>query len=1054
MSQPYADPGRPSRLLPLFAALFVLSGAAGLVYEVVWSRYLVRVFGVTAFAVSTVLVSFMGGMALGAGWLGERAPRMRNPLRVFALLEAGIGAYALAMPLLLRVADGFYGWLIPALPDSFLLRASLRFGLSLLLLLVPTVLMGATLPTLGQGLLRRGRIGRGVGLLYFVNTLGAALGCYLAGFYFIPRLGLQGSTLVAATLNATVAVVAWLLGSRSTAGPTTTGEASTPEVLPEPATGLERAWPLVVVFLSGTAALAFEVVWFRLLVLAFGSTVYSFAAMLAMFLLGLALGSLVAGVVADRVRSPYKLLVLIQGAAAALSLAGYAAVNAMPGLFLRVIPVLGLDLDGMNRTKLLLSALVLLPAAAAFGATFPVAVRLYRSGGASAGTRIGRSFGAGFLLIPTLGAERILQLVIAVCAALAVGSVLVDPAPLRRGWAAFCGLLVVALVTGLLLAPPWNRRLLGAGTYFDPQLFYEEDGSIRLNRVLADYQPRTFTEGYNETIISYESPKGKFITVNGSTTASSQFEDMFSQRMMGHLPMALHPEPPRSACIVGLGAGVTAGAMALYELDELVAVELEEGVQVASRFFTEENDGVLDNPVVTVRIDDGRNYLKLTDRTFDVISSHPNFPSLSGSGVLFSRDYFELARTRLAPGGVMAHYAPLWRILPDDVQTIVGSFTDVFPHVRVFSAGVSLILLGRDEPFPPVDVAEIARRIGDPAVARSLAGVGIDEPGDLLALYQFDEVLARDWTAGAPRTSDDMPRIEFSSPRGLFSRTVGLNLSVLRDLRPDVAVRARRLGLPERSVSRYLELANAYDRATEAVVALDAGANDLAFELAIPAAEAGQRFARFLLADASQKLATAHQRAGRLDQAMAAFEAALRWEPDRLEAMVGLGYLHLLAGRVDTAEPLLEAAVRQAPLSGWARTCLALVAEARGDLARARELHRSAVEAQPMLARPHALYGRHLLLTGDPEAALAEFARALALGEDSEGAVLGRGEALLQLGRTGPALRAARAAAERFPRSRAALELLQRAARAAGSHRLEKEAVAGLERLGRSGDTP
>ena len=378
---------RPSTLPPLalpFAALFVISGAAGLTYEVVWSRFLHEIFGVTAFAVSTVLVSFMGGMALGAALLGRRADRSPRPLRMFALLEAGIGLYALMLPLLVAGVDHLYGVLFPVLPNSFLLKSVVRFVLCLLLLLVPTTLMGGTLPALGQGLLRRReRVGFGVGFLYFVNTFGAAIGCYAAGFVLLPRLGLWTTTWVAAALNFGVAGTALLLerGRESAAvrGEPDTAAPATAEPLTVPPN-----WPLIVAFGSGFAALAFEIVWFRILVLVFGSTVYSFAAMLSVFLLGLALGSLALGALADRARAPVRLLAATQGAAALFALLGSLAVNAIPRLFLEIYGVMGFTFGGMNRTKLLLCLLTLLPAAIAFGGTFPVAVRLARSTGGTA----------------------------------------------------------------------------------------------------------------------------------------------------------------------------------------------------------------------------------------------------------------------------------------------------------------------------------------------------------------------------------------------------------------------------------------------------------------------------------------------------------------------------------------------------------------------------------------------------------------------------------------------------------------------------------------------
>jgi len=590
----------------------------------------------------------------------------------------------------------------------------------------------------------------------------------------------------------------------------------------------------------------------------------------------------------------------------------------------------------------------------------------------------------------------------------------------------------VSLAAALVLAPPWDRRLLGAGTYFNPGQFYEENGGIRLRRVLADYQLRTFTEGYNDTITSYESPAGRFITVNGSPTASDQFPDMFSQRMMGHLPMALHPGPVRRACVVGLGAGVTAGAAALYDVERLLVVELERGVRVASRFFERHNDGVLDNPRVELRIDDGRNFLKRTRERFDVISSHPNFPSLTGSGVLFSRDFFELCQSRLAPGGVMAHYAPTWRILTEDVRTIMGSFADVFPHVRVCVAGVTVVMLGRNEPFPAVDLAELERRLSAPRVRHSLDEVGIGGALDLLALYQFDGPGLRRFVDDAPRTTDARPRIEFSAPRGLFSDTVGENLAALREQRLPLERRAALLGLPAEAGGAWIAAATRYQAALDAEVALSRGEYDRAMELAIPAAEQGQGFARHLVADFATRNGKRLQERGDSDAARQSFRLALRFAPDTLEPLVGLGYLDLLAGDLAEAEGALVHAVERFPQSGFAHSMLGLLRELQGRPAEAEALHRLAVALQPMLARPHALLGRLLLGSGRAGEALASFERALDLGERSEGVLAGRAEALLRLGREREALRQARWAAESYPESAAVRDLLTRAARAAG----------------------
>jgi len=999
--------GAPRRAQALvFALLFVLSGACALTYQVVWSRFLAEIFGVTAFAVSTVLVSFMGGMALGAYLLGSRVDRAARPLRVFAMLEAGIGAYALILPLLLAAAGLLYDRLFPLLPDSFLLKSSIRFVMSLSLLLVPTVLMGGTLPALGRGLLRRkDRVGLAVGLLYFVNTLGAALGCFAAGFWLLPYLGLSRTTWLAVTFNLVVATTAFLLDRQQAPAPLEhEASAHAREWAETPLTAL-ASWPLWVAFGSGLAALAFEVIWFRVLVLVFGSTVYSFSAMLSIFLLGLAIGSAIFGPWADRARVPVRLLAMTQAGVAITALAGSLAVNHMPIVFLKTIRDFGVTYEGMTLTKLALCALTIFPPALAFGGTFPIVVRLASALGEGTGKSIGRvytwntagailgAFVTGFVLLPTVGAEVTLKLVVVVAIVLAFGSLLAEPGRLNPRFAVPAGCGIVALIVVLVLAPPWDRTLLGAGVYFEPRTFIGEGGSVSVGGVVADYHLTTYTEGFNETIISFESPKGKFITVNGSPTASDAYEDMFAQRMVGHLPMLLHPGPVKTACVVGLGAGVSAGAMGLHDVGRLTAIELEKGVLIASRFFGDRNDAVLDNPRVELRIDDGRNFFRVSRETFDVISSHPNFPSLAGSGALFSRDYLEQCKAHLAPGGVVCSWAPLWRTRVDDWKTIVGTFTDVFPHVRVYTAGLTTILLGRVEPFPPVDLAELHARFEREAVGRSLREIGVRGPLEVLSYFQLDEADARRMTAGAVRTTDDRPAIEFQAPHGAFLATEAPNLTELRRFRRSREDRAEILGLSGDDRAAYLALAAAYDDTRDGEILLYEGRSQEAFDKLVPIADSGQRYACYLVAERAQRLALELQKNLQLDEAREQFRLALRYDPDRLEAMVGVGYIDLLKGDLGEADRLLTRAVERFPRSAGALYRLGALRQTQGRNDEAERLYRDAIERAPLLGAPRGLLGSLLLARGDAKGALELFDSAIARGNTTEGVLAGRAEA-------------------------------------------------------------
>jgi spermidine synthase len=1000
-----------ARGTPIFACLFLLSGACALTYQVVWSRLLAEIFGVTAFAVSTVLVSFMGGMALGAYLLGSRVDRAARPLRVFALLEAGIGAYALVLPLLLAAAGGLYDHLFPALPESFLLKSSIRFVMSLSLLLVPTVLMGGTLPALGRGLLRRkDRVGLAVGLLYFVNTLGAALGCFFAGFWLLPRLGLNRTTWLAVVFNFAVATTAYTLDRRDQAAPLE------PEAPAGFRDGSEHAaltspasWPFWVAFGSGLAALAFEVVWFRVLVLVFGSTVYSFSAMLSVFLFGLAIGSAVFGPWSDRARVPVRLLALTQAGVAVTALAGSLAVNHIPLLFLELLRDFGITYEGMTLTKLLLSFLTIFPPAVAFGGTFPIVVRLASAAGRGTGTSIGRvytwntagaivgAFATGFVLLPTVGTEITLKLVIAIAIALAFGSLLAEPGRLNTRWVVPAGCGIVGLVVVLVFAPAWDRTLLGAGVYFDPRTFIDRNGKVSVAGVVADYRLTTYTEGFNETIISIESPKGKFIAVNGSPTASDQFDDMFIQRMLGHLPMLLHPGPVKTACVVGLGAGVTAGAMGMYDIERLTTIELEKGVLVASRFFGDLNDRVLDNPRLDLRIDDGKNFFRLSREMFDVIESHPNFPSLTGSGALFSKDFLEACRAHLAPGGIMCHWSPLFRTSPEDWRTIVGTFTDVFPHVRVFNVGVVSILLGRVEPFPPVDLAELRTRFDRDGVGNRLREVGVRGPLEVLSSYQLDETETRRMAEGAVRTTDDRPEIEFSAPHAAFAETLAPNLAETRRFRPSREERADRLGLQGSDRASYLALAAGNDDARDGEILLRLGETDDALDKLVPIAESGQWYASHLVADLAQRRGQELQQLGQVDAAREQFLLALRYDPDRLEAMVGVGYIDLFLGKLDEADRMLTRAVRLYPRSAGAGYRLGALRQAQGRNDEAERLYRDAIARAPLLGPPRGLLGSILLARGDAKGALDLFDSAVKLGDTTEGVIAGRAEARRRL---------------------------------------------------------
>jgi spermidine synthase len=1002
-----------ARALPasfaLVAILFVLSGACALVYEVVWSRLLVQVFGVTAFAVSTVLVAFMGGMAGGAAAFGRRAERVARPLRVFAWLEAGVGGYALVLPVLLVGVDAVYAAVHPSVADTFVLRSAVRFVLCLAVLLVPTALMGATLPALGQALLRTPEgVGRGVALLYFVNTIGAAAGCLAAGFGLIPALGLRGTTFVAVSINAAVAIAALILDRRASLHAEPVREMVEAEPPRDEESPTSTAWLHFMAFGSGMAALALEVVWFRVLVLVFGSTVYSFSAMLAVFLAGLALGSLLIGPVGDRWRAPVRLLVTCQAAAAIAVLLGYLAVDAMPGLFLRLLGFLGMDFAGMTWAKFLLSLLVLLPPALAFGATFPLVIRLAAARGGAVGGAIGRvyawntagaiagSFGAGFLLLPVVGSGTTMKLVALVALLLAFSGLLAETGPIRPRWALPCGLGLVVAAAIVVFAPGWDMRIVGSGAYRDPQHFFDASGRVILDQMLAERQLLSVVEGYNDTTIVHRSPNGKSLSVNGSVTASDRFEDQVGQKLVGHIPMALHAGPVRKVCAVGLGAGITAGAMGLYAPEKLTVIELEAGVLKGSAFFTTENHHVLEHPALDLHVDDGKNFLRMSRERYDVISSHPNIPALTGSGALYSEDYFRAGRDRLAPGGIMCQFAPVWHLPTADLRVILRTFSKVFPNVRIFAAGTSLVAVGSVDPFPLVDQQEIARRIAQPAVAADLANIGVRGPLELLSFLQLDEAAVRRFADDAPVNDDDHPRLEYSAPRAAFADTIGANLKALAALRPHADARARILGISESDRPSFTALAAATDATVDVQILAGDGRIDEALALAFRVADSGHRVAQYLAATLSGEAGVALLQSGDFEGARERFANALRFEPDRIDVLLGLGEVDLRLGKLEDADRPLSRAVELQPDRAGALYRLGLLREAQGRSSDAESLYRKAAEQAPYLSGPRVLLGRLLLGTGRPREALAALNEGIRLGETAPDVLRSRDEARLR----------------------------------------------------------
>lgn len=742
------------------AAVFFLSGAAALIDQVVWTKALALQFGVTAHAVATTVSVLMLGLALGSYMFGRLADRVRRPLAIYALLELGIAASALvSLALLEAVERGVASTWLPE-PGGPGLVALRTLG-TLLVLIVPSTLMGGTLPMLAKELVIAGRsTGRAVGLLYGLNALGGAAGSLLAGFLTIGRLGLRGSVIASAGLNVLAAALAYALvrwGPAPTTPPPARPAPRTEPAVPAP-TGLLAAF-----FLAGLTGLGIEVVWTRMLLLNLNSTAQSFAAMLAVCLTGIALGSVATARLADRVH-PARAYGVTQGLVG-LSILGCAALWAH--LHPRSIEVgrwavdlLPRSLRGEATHQLAVCTfqcgLLLLVPTFLMGCSFPFAARGFARSAPEIGRRLGSAFTlntlgsmvgpllCGFLFLPLLGIQRTLALFGTL--SLVAGAALVLGSGRSRARWAVLGVSIAAI------AVAWSRPddLVLSGIYDRAGgrlLHHEEDvcGSVAVREI--DSGGRRVRQ----------------LMVGSTSMITDGFNCRRYTRILGHLPMLLHPAP-RDAMVICLGSGMTLSALAAHpDAAAIDCVELSPGVVRAARaWFGEANGNALEDPRVRVIVNDGRTQLRTSRKAYDVIALEPPPPNHDGVAALYSREFYELCRARLRPGGMVSQWIPYHGASLPQIRSMVASVQAVFPHTTLWELfdGREYCVVGRLD-ASPIPFDRVAGRFAVPAVEAQLREVGIASPEELFACFVLGTEGVRAFVGDARPTTDDRPALGY-----------------------------------------------------------------------------------------------------------------------------------------------------------------------------------------------------------------------------------------------------------------------------------------------------
>ena len=747
-------------MLPILLLLFAGSGCAALIYEVVWFQLLQLVIGSSAVSLGVLLGTYMGGMCAGSLLLSRVISRREHPLRVYGLLELGIGFFGVAVLFVIPMLNGIYTAAVGDGLPSILLRG-LVAGICLL---PPTVLMGASLPAIGRWVESTAEGVSWLGLFYGGNIAGAVFGCLFAGFYLLRVHDMRVATFVAAGVNIAVALVSFALRSKA---PYSSAEEVAKSV-PAP----HKPWPIyTAIALSGLCALGAEVVWTRLLALMLGATVYTFSIILAVFLIGLGIGSSGGSVWTRRLKRPGLALGATQLALAfAVAWTAYAVSELIPSWPFNPLAVT--DPWRLFKVDFMMCLMAILPPALLWGLSFPLALAAAASNEPDSGALVGEVYAAntvgailgavGFsiVLIPWVGTQASQQALIAL--SVVAGLILFYKSGLKGS--GYFGVAAATLIAIYLFATvsevPWLAIAYGR----------------RMSLQTSPGKPLYIGEGRNSSVVVSRLDGGQiYFHVSGKVEASTEPYDMRLQRMLGHIPALIH-EKPKSVLVVGFGAGVTAGTFVVHpDVENITICEIEPLIpQASSKYFATENHNVFHDPRTHMVYDDARHFVLTTKDKFDIITSDPIHPWVKGTATLYSKEYFELVKKHLNPGGVITQWVPLYESDFETVKSELATFFDVFPNGTIWGndingEGYDIVLLAQVEPTK-IDIDALQARLSrddHKLVRRSLAEVNFHSVPQLLGTYAGRASDLRSWLEGAQINRDLNLRLQYLAGMGL-----------------------------------------------------------------------------------------------------------------------------------------------------------------------------------------------------------------------------------------------------------------------------------------------
>ncbi|MCC7144584.1 MAG: fused MFS/spermidine synthase [Candidatus Eisenbacteria bacterium] len=937
--------------------LFFLSGAAGLIYQVLWSRLLNEVFGVTVYAVTAVLVTFLGGLAWGGVALGKVSDRQKNPLRFYGILEIGIGITALLGTLTVRALDPLHMWVANRFEPSSPVLILARMLLAAFVVLPPTFLMGGTLPAITRAFVSQiSRLGSALSFLYALNALGAVVGTLASGFYLIGAIGVHPTLWLAIALNVGIGLICLQLAkTRGTewAGPAATGNAAPPAASLSPEDGGGRSL-LFVMAICGFVSLGLEVVWTRMLVMIVGTSTYAFATMLSSFLVGITLGSFIARLFVDRLRDARVALGVVQVLIGLSTLATILVMERVSsGVGSRWLGGSDADWMGTILTRFGVSFAVMLVPTTLIGATFPLAGKIWAREMGSLGGHLGQIYGAntlgnilgagltGFALLPALGLQK--------CVALMGGLSLANAAwtflPIFRSRA------MVLRVVALLPLLAGAGAAVFALTQWQPKPFL-----VRVRQQEKDVV--FYKEGLSGTTMVYQDkidPRMRTMAIDNIKIGESFAGVDMKQQALAHFPFLLMPQsPPQTLLTVGLGTGIMIGESALHEsVTRVDCVELEPSVIEGARLFDTMNHHVLDNPKVRIICDDGVNFLRRTDAKYDaIISDAKSRTTHSGNALVLSKDYYELCRKHLAPGGLMIQWIAC-DVPPSELRIVFRTFFDVFPYAYVWLDAPSCFMVATEQPLT-LDPAWIQQQI-DLTASANLRRYGWEDAYGFISLLIGDKPSLAGWLGETRQVNSlEHPVLEFYSPASFAIPVEARNTDNLRGLTSNYSglpSTASLSGADPDSVARHQRAASDLFQAHVILSQGQAGNRVRAKELLEQAAAAAPRHGilKRVLSDTYMEEAMAAMMQRRPEESLLLAQKAVLVRPSAADTRFQLGNIYMAQMRVGEALREFEAVLRLNPDFAGAHFNIGNIHASQGQFGTAVGYFRRAVELQPNL---------------------------------------------------------------------------------------------------------